>query len=539
MAEVTARDIDARTISAAAAVGGLFMIGFEGVDASNAPLEIVQHLAGAVLFARNIASAEQTRALAGSLRDAAPPGTPLVVAIDQEGGPVSRIATFGTPYPAAMALGAADDTTLTQAVYRTMGDELASLGVTLDFAPVADVNCNPRNPVIGVRSFGEDPGKVGEHVAAAIAGLHAAGVGATAKHFPGHGDTDVDSHRAVPVVRHDGARLRRVELPPFRAAIESGVDAVMSAHVALPAIDESGVPATLSSAALHDLLRNELQFGGVICSDCMEMQAIASNFDPGEAAIASLAAGADLLLYSSSLDVSGRAMQAVADAVRDGRLDRKRIDASLERIAALRRKYGGARISSAGSAQSADARLRQMADAAARAVTVVRDPQGVLPLRSDEARRVFVAQFAGPALAKRAGTGKQSTAFGKTLARVHAKTSEQIRSLDPAGHEYKQLLMAAGSSDVVIAIARSAWRHPLQAQALADLALGGMPLIVIAAREPYDANVAPADAAVIATYWDDDVSLEAAAHVVLGDRAAQGKLPVSLGTDAKTAFEVT
>ena len=515
--------------------GGLVIAGFDGKTAQSAPLDVLSALAGVILYARNLESAAQAAALTEELQDAATAAgaPPLIVAIDEEGGTVSRLAGFGTTMPAAMCLGATFDPGVTRGVYRAIGEELAAIGVTLDFAPVADTNTNPDNPVIGVRSFGETNG-VAQHVEAAIEGLHDAGVHATAKHFPGHGDATVDSHIGLPVIEHDLARLRDVELVPFRAAIEAGVDAIMTAHVALPLIDPSGTPATLSHAILTTLLRDELGFEGVVFTDCMQMQAIAGSCGPGEAAVAAIAAGADLVAFSSSMGAARAAVAALREAIASGRLDARSVERSLARVDALRTaakpRNRALDIAAVGGEEH-----RGVALAAARkGVTLVRDPAGSLPLDLHAGQRIFLVQFAGAPGTPAESTGKQSTHFGKLLAAGPARVQEQLRSLDPAGHEYKQLLMAAGTADVLIAVTRRAWAHRLQAQAVEDLALAGKPVVVVAAREPYDANVAPSNAAVIATYGDDDASMEAAADVLLGKRAAEGHLPVSLGAPASS-----
>jgi beta-N-acetylhexosaminidase len=518
--------IDRQTL--ADRVSGLVMIGFDGLTAADAPVEFIKTLAGAILFARNIVSAKQTADLTRDLQAAARASgsLPLIIAMDQEGGNVTRLPSWGTTIPSAMAFGAAGDPALTERMYRVTGTELAALGVTLDLAPVADVNNNAANPVIGVRSFGEDPIAVGRHVAAAIRGLHAAGIGATAKHFPGHGDTDVDSHLDMPVATHDPARLHAIELEPFQDAARAGVDAIMTAHIALPSADPSGVPATLSRTVLTGILRGEFGFSGVICTDCMEMKAVADRYPSGEAAVMAVGAGADLVLYSSSVAAARDAVAALQRAVVEGRLDAAQVESSLNRVIALRALYAGVQSGDIASVGSESHRSAALA-AAAMATTIVRDSGSVLPLRLEKGQKLFLVQFEDVGPTPEA-TGKQSTLFGKLLARGAARVQEQIRSLDPAGHEYKQLLMASGSADVIVAVTRRAWMHRLQAQAIEDLALAGKAMIVVAAREPYDASVAPPAAAVIATYGDDDASMEAAADVILGSRTAVGRLPVTI-----------
>jgi beta-N-acetylhexosaminidase len=302
--------------------------GFAGLEPSDELLRWVeQGLGGVVLFGRNIRDPEQVAALTGRLREVRPA---LVVATDEEGGDVTRLeAATGSSSPGNLALGVVDDVELTREVYASIGHDLASLGVSLDFAPVADVSTNPDNPVIGVRSFGSDPELVARHVAAAVEGLQGAGVSACAKHFPGHGDTSVDSHLELPV--SDGEL--EPHLLPFRAAIAAGVDSVMTAHVVVPSLGPE--PATINAAALG-LLRRELGFDGPIVSDAIEMQAVAATVGVQEAAVRSLAAGVDALCLGADLAVEP-VHRAVVAAVESGRLTEARLSEAAARLERLER----------------------------------------------------------------------------------------------------------------------------------------------------------------------------------------------------------
>ena len=327
-------------------VAGLLMFGFQGTAAADVPRDLVAQAGGVVLFRRNIKDAQQVRELTDAIRSLARDGeAPPLIALDQEGGTVSRLAQIGTTTPSAMALGAVRDPAATESMYRLIGDELGTLGFTVDFAPVADINNNPDNPVIGLRSFGDDPHAVGLNVRAAIRGLHAASVAATAKHFPGHGDTTIDSHFDLPSIPHDLAHVRAVELVPFSAAITEGVDAIMTAHALFPAIEEQGKPATLSHRILSELLRDELRYQGVVVTDCMEMKAIEAHHTPEAAAVEAVAAGADLILFSHTPDKVRRARDALRAAVLEGRLSGERVQQSLQRVAKLRRRLAANNIS--------------------------------------------------------------------------------------------------------------------------------------------------------------------------------------------------
>lgn len=514
---------------------GLLLIGFDDTAVSGASAHFIAGTGGAILFRRNIAEAGQAAALVAGLqtraREAGRP--PLLIAVDQEGGPVQRLGPASTPPPSAMALGSADDDALTRSIYRMIADDLNSLGINVDLAPVADVVDNERSP-IGLRAFGADPEAVARHVVAAVRGLHDGAVMATAKHFPGLGHTTVDSHETLPSVDRSIDDLRAFELRPFRAAIEAGADIVMAAHLALPRIDASGAPASLSRAVLTGLLRDELGFSGVICTDDMEMQAIAATTTPAEAAVRAVAAGADLVLFSRSLDAARAAHEGLRRAVLDGVLDPAAVEKSLERIARLRSRAAAVVPRAAavvpraklGETPASTEHLALVRDAARRAIAVVRTSSALPPALSSGAR-VFIVNFIEGG-AKDASAARVHSPIGRALADAGARVTEQLRDLDPAGHEFKQLLMAAGSADVLVAITRRAFRHSLQAQAVSDLALFGKPLVVIATLEPFDATVVPEHAAVIASFGDGDVELQAAAEVLLGVASATGRVPVTV-----------
>jgi beta-N-acetylhexosaminidase len=284
-------------------------------------------LGGITLFAYNVDSPVQLAALTARLREAGD----VIVAIDEEGGDVTRLeADRGSSYPGNLALGAVDDVELTEEVAAAIAGELVRAGVNVNFAPVADANTNPHNPVIGVRSFGSDPELVARHVAAFVRGTQRQGVAACAKHFPGHGDTAVDSHLDVPVVAGD----LEAALVPFRAAIAAGVKAVMTGHLVVPALDE--VPATLSRRILTGLLREELGFDGLVVTDALEMRAISGGVGVEEAGIQALVAGVDALCVGHDLheEAVDALVAAISEAARSGRLPQQRLEEAAARVAA-------------------------------------------------------------------------------------------------------------------------------------------------------------------------------------------------------------
>ena len=311
---------------------------FPGLSAPRWMLDALgRGLAGVTLFGQNISAPDQVSALTAMLRSAAPGDDP-VIAIDEEGGDVTRVAyADGSPYPGNAALGAVDDVALTQAVYRAIGADLAALGINFDLAPCADVLGTADSPAVGTRSFGADTGLVSRHTAAAVAGLQGACVAACTKHFPGHGRTGTDSHEAIATIEGGLADLRLVDLPPFEAAIRAGTLAIMPSHLRVPELT-GDLPATVSAAAITGLLRGELGFTGVIVSDALEMRATRDRFGIPGAAVLAVAAGTDLLCLGrdGNEDDYIAVRDALVTAVRDGALDGERLEEAADRVARLR-----------------------------------------------------------------------------------------------------------------------------------------------------------------------------------------------------------
>ena len=322
-------------------LGQLLMVGFDGLH-TNAHIETLirqHHIGGVILFRRNVDTPQQVAVLNRSLQqiNAEASTVPLLIAVDQEGGMVARIEDGVTPLPSALAFRATGSAADCEALTAYANAELKALGFNLNFAPDLDVNNNPLNPVIGVRAFGETPAEVIEYGMAALRGVQVAGMAATAKHFPGHGDTDVDSHLGLPRVPHDPQRLHAVELVPFEAAIAAGVDTFMSSHVVFPAFEpDPDTPATMSRAVLTDLLRGELGFAGVTFTDCLEMDAIAKGPGTIAGALAAIKAGADVVLISHTQALQQGFLDALERAVASGEITEAQIDASVARVLNLK-----------------------------------------------------------------------------------------------------------------------------------------------------------------------------------------------------------
>ena len=450
-----------------------------------------QGLGGAVLFAWNVESREQLAALTASLRAE---NEDVLIAIDEEGGDVTRLeAASGSSYPGNAALGAVDDVELTEEVGAAIGAELAAAGINLDFAPVADVNTNPLNPVIGTRSFGADGGLVARHVAPFVRGLQATGVAACAKHFPGHGDTAEDSHHELPVVES----LEEQALLPFRAAVDAGVRCVMTAHIVVRELGDE--PATMSARVLRELLREELGFEGLVMTDALEMRAISATVGVEEGAVRALAAGADAIglghdLFDESVE---SVCAALVHAVRSGRLPETRVADAAERVRATARWAAAVEPRTAAGPTIGRA-------AARRAVTVTGNG-----LVSENPVIVELAPEPGMA------AGALPEGPGDWFCNV-VRGSEVVRLHD--GRVDEALRVASGRQ--LIVIARDAYRYPWEQEALAALLADADEAIVVEVGLPY---WRPEGAQTyVATHGAGRVSVEAAAERLYSGVATRG-----------------
>ncbi|MEU8982080.1 glycoside hydrolase family 3 protein [Streptomyces sp. NPDC048309] len=472
--------------------------GFTGTTAPDWLLRrLGEGLASVGLFGRNIASPEQLAALTAQLRAER---DDVLVAIDEEGGDVTRLEVrTGSSFPGNHALGAVDDVSLTQEVAFELGRRLAACGVNLNWAPSADVNSNPANPVIGVRSFGADTDLVARHTAAYVTGLQSAGVAACTKHFPGHGDTAVDSHHALPRIDAEVSVLQSRELAPFRAAIAAGSRAVMSAHILVPALD-SERPATLSRRILTGLLREELGYDGLIVTDGMEMQAIAATYGIERGSVLAIAAGADAICVGGGLaddDTVRRLRDALVSAVRAGELPEERLADAAHRVRALARWTAAAAPEDAGEERT-DVGLV----AARRAMTVTYgpsyDPVGEAP---------YVAAFTP--VANIAVGDETPWGVAAELARLLPGTETGSFTGENAG---ASALAAAGPRRVV-AVVRDEHRHPWMASALDALLRERPDTIVVEMGVPQSP---PRGALHITTHGAARVCGRAAAEVIAG-----------------------
>ncbi|MEU6478897.1 glycoside hydrolase family 3 N-terminal domain-containing protein [Streptomyces sp. NPDC047017] len=493
---------------------------------------IAKYRVGGIIYftwAHNTRDPQQIAGLSNGIQRASlaqPRGLPVLVATDQEHGAVCRIGAPATLFPGAMAIGAGGSTADARALGRLSGAELRAMGVNQDYSPDADVNVNPANPVIGVRSFGADPDAVARLVAAEVKGYQDARVAATAKHFPGHGDTAVDSHYGFPVITHSRAVWETLDAVPFRAAIRAGIDSVMTAHIQFPALDDSGDPATLSHPVVTGILRGELGYDGVVITDSLGMDGVRTKYGDDRVPVLALKAGVDQLLNPPSLDI---AWNAVLAAVRGGELTEARLDASILRILRLKSRLGlldDPYATRSGVARTVGTRQhRAAADRIAeRTTTLLADDGRLLPL-SRRTHRTILVVGADPA-SPSGTTGPPTGVLAAALGALGFTTTALATGTAPAAADIDRAVAAAGDADAVVAATYNVTAGSGQQKLVDRLAATGKPVIAVAIRNPYDVAQLPSATACLATYSWTDVELRAAARVIAGRTRPRGRLPV-------------
>ncbi|MFJ4435821.1 glycoside hydrolase family 3 protein [Streptomyces sp. NPDC088923] len=535
-------------------VGQLFVMRFHG-DSATAPsaadaqanredigvataAEMIAryHLGGVLYFgwAGNIRSPRQVAALSNEVQRAGlglRVPVPLLVSIDQEHGAVQRIGPPATQLPGAMGLGAAalgagGTSVGAREAAALAGLELAALGVRQDWAPDADVNVNPANPVIGVRSFGSDPRAVARLVAAQVRGYQEdAGISAAVKHFPGHGDTATDSHVGFPTISHTRAQWDTLDAPPFRAAIAAGADVVMTGHLAFPALDPSGDPATLSHAVVTGVLRGELGYEGVVTTDSLRMEGVRTKYGDDRVPVLALRAGVDLLLDPPDL---GLAHRAVLAALRSGELTEDRVDASVLRVLALKRRRGLLARPYVDEA-AVERRVgtpahRALADRLAERGTTLVVNDGTLPLRADAGRLLVLG--VDPASAS-GSDGPATRVLARALEAEGFRVTRRATGPAPEAATRDAAVAAARRAHTVVVATYGLDTDPEQRSLLAALVATGVPVVAVALRNPYDAAHLPDGVrALLAAYGWSDVEVGAAARVLTGRARPHGRLPV-------------
>jgi beta-N-acetylhexosaminidase len=508
-----------------------------GVD-NAAQLVDKYHLGGIIYFAwsNNTKNPQQIAGLSNGIQRAAMrqrTKIPMLVSTDQEGGSVvARVLEPATQLPGSMALGAGRRVGDAFTAAHLSGTELHAMGINQDFAPDADVNVNPANPVIGVRSFSADPQMAAAMTGAAVQGYQSAGVASTAKHFPGHGDTATDSHTGVPTITHTRKQWEQLDLPPFRTAIKSGIDSIMTAHIIVPALDPAGDPATLSHPIMTGILRQELGYDGVVITDALGMQGVRDKYGDERVPVLALEAGVDQLLKSpdGAFDLQ---YNAVLKAVRSGELSEQRIDQSVYRILRLKTKRGlfrnpyvdETRVPQEVGTPAHLATAQRITDAT---TTLVKNDATLLPLRKD-GRKVLVT-----------GWGAATTrTLADAVGRRGPLTSVYETGLSPGQPRIDQAVALARQNDLVVIATNRAWdaanstsgdphNGPGQMSLVKALIATGKPVIVVAVRDPYDLGWFTETQTFLATFSYTGHALESAVRVLYGENDPRGRLPVRI-----------
>lgn len=551
-------------------IGQHFVVGFHGYDVSpDIELLIKDYYVGnIIIMKRNVKSAKQVHALVQKLQHIAKSAgheRPLMVGTDQENGLVSAFSIAhsneaGTQFPGAMALAAAGSPDFAERITEASALELKLAGINWAYSPVADVNSDPRNPVIGVRSFGDVPEEVSKYVTAVCRGLTKAGIAPSAKHFPGHGDTHIDSHISLPIISKDATSLAQNDLIPFRAASDAGAATIMVGHMALPAITGGTVPASLSRAVIGGLLRESLGYHGVVVTDCLEMEAVAAR-EGGVpvAAVDALRAGADIAMICHRLDRQRGALEAAYGAIQSGALSREgELRASGQRIAALKDAFAGGwaqvlgrEFDEAGWARMKAEHVALSRETYAASIALVRNPGAVVPLPKSGAAVVLTPRMESLnfAVDDDPDTGDRQRPLRNTAGPSYIALAESVsRRVDgtslhvvyspevPLGAELQDAIERATS---VLFVTRNADRSTWQLDRLREvlrLRKESRRVVVLASCAPYDLLAAAApeieglrDVGYVASFEFTVGALDAAAAVIFGEAVAKGKVPVCGG----------
>ena len=485
--------------------GATALIAFEGrqVDQGLRATLADPRVAGVSLYgALNIESAEQTRRLTREIQQSA--GRPVLVAVDQEGGQLTAAGPETTHFAGNMALGATGDTDLAEQVGRAIGTELRALGITVNYAPVADIASRPWNPSLGIRSFGEAPALVGAMTAAMVAGMQSAGVAATVKHFPGKGEATVDPHHGLPVLELDRDRLERVEFAPFREGIKAGARLLMVGHYGLPAVTgDRTTPTSISAVAIKDLIRGQLGFDGLVVTDALDMGAFG-----GAAPELPLAAGADLLLYGPAQIGSLPAWH--------GESNRRVVE-----LMTWLSQWKQPPLEMVGCSEHQEL----AATLARRSITLVRN-DGLLPLRLGSDDRILAVMPQPTDLTPADTSSLVQPGLATAIRARHRQTSESIIDQEPTDVEVASVLEAAAGHDLIVVGTIDAGQG--QANLITELVATEKPVVAVALRTPYDLSRYPSARTYVCTYGIHPASMEALAAALFGEGSFPGRLPAAV-----------
>lgn len=510
-------------------IGQLFCVSFSGTELGDEVKEFLKEysIGNVILFSKNIDNAAQTARLCSDLQTeiTANTGAAAFIGTDQEGGTVVRVTDGAVYYPGAMAIAASGSIDDARLVGENMGEELKALGINIDFAPDADINSNPDNPVIGVRSYGDSPKAVGELAAAFAEGMMSSDEICAAKHYPGHGDTATDSHYGLPMVDKSLNEIIQSELMPFKRLIETGVPAIMAAHIMYPQIDGEN-PASMSKILLTDILRNELGFDGMVVTDGLRMGAITDNFGMPEACVAAVNAGADLLLTGSggesedaSFDAQIECVEKVRSAVQSGEITNEKLDSAVLRILKCKSDYGADKCAfSPLSDETLNTHRALAKEISKKSITLVRDRNTLLPIKEGE-RVLAVSSDSIKRLDE-----SDIKADVSPAEYIAEKTNGDAESIPDDESGYAELAYkATGYDKVVICVSR-----PSHIELANAVLAKNANTVVVSLGSPYALRQMPDCSAFLCAYEYTSDAVESVAELLVGEAQAQGRLPVVL-----------
>lgn len=502
-------------------IGQRLMIGFPGTEMDEACIGLIKKykIGNIILFRRNVADCAQLKKLCADIQTLvkAETGLPAFIGIDQEGGCVTRLSDDAVNVAGEMALAATGDPENARRAAILTSNELHAVGVNFNFAPSVDVNNNPDNPIIGVRGFSDTPEMVSEYGVATIKGYLESDMLVTAKHFPGHGDTAQDSHIALPMVDKSIDELRKMELAPFKAMAEAGCPAIMTTHVVFPQVEPERLPSTMSRIMITDILKGELGFKGLVVSDCMEMDAVKKFFGTANGVVAALGAGVDVTLVSHTAALQEEAFLAVEKAVEEGKLSMEEMDASVEKILEYKKRYC---VEPTGAWGQPDAQAESLA-IREKTITVA---SGEIPALGGNPIFMGCPLFqsglvSNPEEAAYTFPGYMASQLGGEY---------HLTSGEPTAEEIAAAVEKAAGHSSVFVCTYNGHIHKAQLELVKALGETGIPMAVVALRNPYDLKAAPAHAAAVAAWDYTPMTLKVLAPILGGEKPATGKMPIKL-----------
>ncbi|MFW6378113.1 MAG: beta-N-acetylhexosaminidase [Bacillota bacterium] len=517
-------------------LGQLIMVGFNGQRLTAELKEMISkyNVGGIIYFARNIENPEQIFKLSSEIQRLSMESNsiPALISADEEGGVVTRVNGM-THMPGLMAVGATGNYQEAYKAAKATAEQLKYLGINMNLAPVLDINNNPKNPVIGVRSFGSDPLEVSRFGKEYINGLQEAGVVACGKHFPGHGDTSVDSHHDLPVIEYGPDRLNKVELKPFREAIKAGIDSIMTAHIAFPELtSEAGLPATLSEEILTGILREKLGFEGMIITDCMEMNGIVGTYGTVPAGVMTIQAGSDQVLVSHNRRKQLAVLEELERAVNDGRLSETRIDESVKRVLRLKQQ----RLSWGEQQKFSDSQFSKLLEEgntiareiSSEAITVLQDQENIFEKPLDKNNEIWLINCSGDISSPvETSPGQTDQGLKSQLAWELSKAGYTVKEFTGLTNEFfKDKIYEKRDLELVV-ITRDIVKNKDQYKLIQSLMAAGIKPIIISQRNPYELKFLD-DLPVLTTYDYSPNHARPLAEILGGKRQAKGKLPVEI-----------